>query len=125
MVGVPAPSPTAILMMSLVERSGEGEDDAVLVPPVLLPLVTPPPVPDGEPVAAVCVFVALPPPLVGRSDALVAVGAAFATGPTAMVEVAVGVPGSMDAKESGWLHVNMKVAMSPLMRAEHSFPKSA
>ena len=61
-VGIPTPSPTAILMISLVERPEEDFEDEVLLPPVLLLVPISPPLLllDGELDDAVCVVVMRP-----------------------------------------------------------------
>lgn len=105
--------------MSLVESPDLDEEDGELVPPVLLPLVLsillpfvpPAPLLDGEADAAVCVAITLA--LLPPAD-LVAVGAESATGPTEIVEVAVGVPGLMFPELSSCAQVSMTAAISPL-----------
>ena len=110
-------------MISLVE-SPEEDFDEVLVPPVLLsvPLPSPLLMLDGELDDAVCVAVT-PPPRVTDGDFDVtdgfAVGPESATCATTIVEVVVGVPGSMVPALDSWLQVSSIAAIPPLKRAEH------
>lgn len=146
-VGIPTPSPTAILMISLVERPDEDEEDDLLLPPAPLPVplplplllldgeladavgvaVTPPLlVTDGELDDAVCVAVTLPLLVtdceIDATDC-VAVGPESATCPTTIVEVMVGVPGSIFPESSSWLQVSNIAAISPSKRAMQLSPK--
>jgi len=111
-------------MMSLVERPDEAEEDEVLLPPALLPVPLPPPLLllDGELEDAVCV--AFTPTLFVTDRELdatdcVTVGAKSATCATTIVEVVVGVPGSIVPASETWLQVSNIAAISPLKRAEH------
>ncbi len=111
-------------MMSLVERPDEAEEDEVLLPPALLPVPLPPPLLllDGELEDVVCV--AFTPPLFVTDSELdatdcVTVGAKSATCATTIVEVVVGVPGSIVPASETWLQVSNIAAISPLKRAEH------
>ena len=98
MVGIPTPSPTEILMISLVESPDEEEEDELLVTPFAVPLsVVPLPLladgdADGEAGGIALVVVKVPPLRVeGVAEAAgcVDVGAESATAPTTMVVVAV------------------------------------
>lgn len=113
-------------MMSLVERPDEAEEDEVLLPPALLPVPLPPPLLllDGELEDVVCV--AFTPPLFVTDSELdatdseldatdcVTVGAKSATCATTIVEVVVGVPGSIVPASETWLQVSNIAAISPL-----------
>lgn len=117
-VGIPTPSPIAMLMMSFVERPDEDEEDELLLPPAPLPVPLPPLLLllDGKLDDAVCVVVPLPLLVTDREFDVtdrVAVGPESATGPTGIVEVVVGVPGSIFPASSTWLQVNDTAAMAP------------
>ena len=124
--------PTASPMMSLFERPDEDAEEVPLFP-ALLPVPLPGPLLllDGELDGAVCIVVLPPigvtereldatdPPLGVTDDELdatdfVPVGAESATGPTTIVEVVVGVPGSMVPAEVSWLQVSNIAAIAPL-----------
>lgn len=104
-------------MISLVERPEEDFEDGLLSVPLSPPLL----LLDGELDDAVCVAFR-PPPSVTDSELdatdCVAVGAEPATCATTIVEVVVGVPGSMVPASETWLQVSNIAAIAPLKRAE-------
>ena len=130
MVGMPTPSPTEILMMSLVESPDDEDEDELLVPPFAVPLsVVPLPLPlpllmdgegDDEADVVALVAVGVPSLLVdGTVEATdcVDVGAVSATAPTTIVVVAVTGGVSMFPAPSTWLQVSIMAAKAPEYRA--------